>query len=331
MGSNLSKSSICASLIDRTKDDIASGIVEQLGSVYAPYSERIVQHNISGAVLWSFRKELYDETHQNLIQNILINDLGVTNSIHQRVLHLEFVKLIQHEEEICVCKEDRHEIPTNIVIQKPTASDAINRPFIANKSKAACESTLGIDFLEQAPRKYGPPKRHQQYSTDSLETEKTIATAVNTSSSSSSSNDYSEREFFQQQKEANPSVSQSPNNFVENGIILRGFGPIHDVTQFDVMQYESSPTLTSNGPNRQRTAMLPIFHNEFSANREENTQYKEHLPENYYKTLDELQIDHTPIHIHDAERVALVESFSLRSITPSDPTGVALRRLTVCL
>jgi hypothetical protein len=336
MGSKLSTTSTCASsLLDRTKEDIAHSIVEQLGSVYAPYSDRILQHNISGAVLWSFRKELYDESNQNLIQYILNNDLGITNSIHQRVLCLEFLKLVKHEEESRLYEKDDDDIPKHIVMQQSSISVAIKQSSIANESQdvereylADCKSVAEV----------------------------TKETASNTTTSLSQFNFDSKSEVFDKSNEASQYVSKSAgNNFpVEiaalsyqgrNKIVLRGYGPVHDVTLFDVIQYDPSPThastcvgidpcdlskITGDGASNQRTAMLPIFHNEFSANRMENTQYKEHLPDSYYCSADQMNVDRSPLHIHDADRVALLESFSLHSITPSDPTGIALKHITVC-
>jgi hypothetical protein len=336
MGSKLSTTSTCAfSLLDQTKEDIAHSIVEQLGSVYAPYSDRIIQHNISGAVLWSFRKELYDEANQNLIQYILNNDLGITNSIHQRVLYLEFLKLVKHEEECRLSKEVYDEIPKNISMQQSSVSVAIKRSSIANYCK----------------------KFDGEYTTDCSAAEMTIGTASNTVSSISPLNFYSKIDVVNQSNGESQYVNKSVDDFSSskktslsdhdrNKIVLRGFGPVDDVTLLDVLQYEPSPThvatcneigrgdslsIPANCASQQRTAMLPIFHNEFSANRMENTHFKEHLPDNYYTTADQMNVDHSPLHIHDADRVALLESLSLKSIMPSDPTGIALKHITVRL
>ena len=356
MGANLSTSSNCASsLLDLTKEDIASSIVEQLGSVYAQYGERIIQHNISGAVLWSFRKELYDESNKNLIQYILNNDLSITNSIHQRVLYLEFQKLVHHEEERLTVNQGKNSdlIPTNIVIQK--ASVASIKPFSFVNENSQEDDLTTVDFQGKVSvTANGPPQRHQDFSSGFSFTtaERTIETTSNTVSSASALNEHPKMEVFQHFCESSLSTSKptkdsdaSRSDESIDDVVLCGYGPIHDVTRYDVAHYEPPPTnvlktgeldrndssaLPVKRESRPRTAMLPIFHNEFSANRMENSKYKDHLPDNYYSTADQLKIDHSPIHIHDANRVALLESFSLQSISPSDPTGIALKRITVC-
>jgi hypothetical protein len=320
MGAKISTTTNNTSLLDRTKEDIASSIVEQLGSVYIPYSERIVQHNITGAVLWSFRKELHDVSTKNLIQYILNHDLNITNNIHQRVLYLEYQKLIQQEE----FNEDR--LHTGVEREGVVPTNIVMRQASSNPCPPMDSSTSGEFSMVTA--------------------DMTMAPASNTVSSTSTldmdtKNDtfHSSCKVAQDQNTtfddpADDSIASTGiSEHARNKVVLSGYGPIRDVTQYDVSQYEPSPTSLSkqeNDSTRQRTASLPMFHNEYSANRIENLQFREHIPDNYYSIADQMKIDHTPIHINDADRVALLESFSLQSIVPTDPTGIALKRITVC-
>jgi hypothetical protein len=115
----------------------------------------------------------------------------------------------------------------------------------------------------------------------------------------------------------------------QSDIVLPAFGPVKEVSKLDIDRREKSPFPTPDEikatGKHPRTAMLPMFHNENSANAQE----REHLPEDYYATLDTMGADRTPINKNDMERVAAVEAFGLKDIPYDDPTGVALKRLSV--
>jgi hypothetical protein len=112
-------------------------------------------------------------------------------------------------------------------------------------------------------------------------------------------------------------------------VVLPSFGPISAVTSLDIDRRERSPfpmpeeIVTTGKP--ARTAMLPVFHNEDCANDQE----RRHLPDDYHALGDAMGVDRTPVHKNDIERVAAVEAFELKEIPFDDPTGVALKRITV--
>jgi hypothetical protein len=119
------------------------------------------------------------------------------------------------------------------------------------------------------------------------------------------------------------------------GVILPSFGQVSQVTTMDLGRQTPSPflqgdagsTLSSDAPPRQprRTALLPMFHNQDSANEQERA----HLPDDYFAAADAMGIDRTPVHKDDMERVAVVEGLELHEIHPDDPIGMELKRITV--
>jgi hypothetical protein len=287
MGSKLSTASNITSLLDRSKEDIANMIVVEMGPLFLPYSESIVQHNVDGAVIWSFRNEFSDISNMNLVQHVLIHDLNITNSIHQRVLYLKCQNLVRLEE-----GRQRNATNDHCMI----SSDSVGQQSLTNATVL--------------------PSEDDEFNLINV--------------GSTIENHQNHRGAFGSLSIPSTLVTRKDNDHIDAKVVLRGYGPINDVTEIDVLRYEPSPTNVLLKPQHpRRSSMLPIFHNEWSANRIENLHYKDHIPENYYHMADQLNSDHTPIHIHDAERIALVESFSLQSITPTDPTGIALKRITV--
>jgi hypothetical protein len=119
------------------------------------------------------------------------------------------------------------------------------------------------------------------------------------------------------------------------GVILPSFGQVSQVTAMDLGRHPPSPflqgeagsTLSSDAPPRQprRTALLPMFHNQDSANEQERS----HLPDDYFATADAMGVDRTPVHKDDMERVAVVEGLEMQEIQPDDPVGMELKRITV--
>jgi hypothetical protein len=139
---------------------------------------------------------------------------------------------------------------------------------------------------------------------------------------------------------------EATNRSRNSNVVLPSFGPVHEVTTFDLCRHtpprfqlqrkdtmstlatvKSSSSSVDSAPRQpQRTAALPMFH---QADQIANAEQRAHLPDDYFAVSDAMGIDHTPVHKDDMQRVAALEGMELHEIQPNDPVGIELKRITV--